>query len=377
MKDSKTLKSFIRFVVKVALIGLMAFGVWKFIFWYFWEYDRGPEAYASSYQRALLRQIYALEDEDRDPEIIVFGSSYVPFGIDTKTLETTVGDGRKAQILGIEAAIGVPYLIHVLEETAKPGDTVVYMLGESNPVNTDLISVSAALEPDKEKLFAFWKWRDASLPKSYLTWRKFYAFIVSPVSNKLLEKYSKKQPVYNVSSFDENGNMTLVLGMVTVELGRDEYLEEKIANLVQLYPEVSSQKGTLNMEGFTGKNEAITFREEAPAVEEEAETESAAPTEGQTGSETLAGVGTDSSAGGEEAGQDEDDNQEPAEETPSAVFMVFDSSGTLRYDARVVNGEVVDSYGNPIAGCYVNEAGNVKDAYWNEIDPRTGELIQP
>ena len=131
------------------------------------------------------------------------------------------------------------------------------------------------------------------------------------------------------------------------------------------------------MEGFTGKNEAITFREEAPAVEEEAETESAAPTEGQTGSETLAGVGTDSSAGGEEAGQDEDDNQEPAEETPSAVFMVFDSSGTLRYDARVVNGEVVDSYGNPIAGCYVNEAGNVKDAYWNEIDPRTGELIQP
>ena len=178
-------------------------------------------------------------------------------------------------------------------------------------------------------------------------------------------------------NFDENGNMTLVLGTVTVELGRDEYLEEKIANLVQLYPEVSSQKGTLNMEGFTGKNEAITFSEEAPAVEEEAETESAAPTEGQTGSETLAGVGTDSSAGGEEAGQDEDDNQEPAEETPSAVFMVFDSGGTLRYDARVVNGEVVDSYGNPIAGCYVNEAGNVKDAYWNEIDPRTGELIQP
>ena len=26
---------------------------------------------------------------------------------------------------------------------------------------------------------------------------------------------------------------------------------------------------------------------------------------------------------------------------------------------------------------WANEAGNVKDAYWNEIDPRTGELIQP
>ena len=56
--------------------------------------------------------------------------------------------------------------------------------------------------------------------------------------------------------------------------------------------------------------------------------------------------------------------------------MVFDSSGTLRYDAHVVNGQVVDAYGNPIDGCYVNENGNVMDAYWNEIDPHTGTLAQ-
>jgi Mn-containing catalase len=56
--------------------------------------------------------------------------------------------------------------------------------------------------------------------------------------------------------------------------------------------------------------------------------------------------------------------------------MVFDSSGTLRYDAHVVGGQVVDSYGNPIDGCYVNENGNVVDAYWNEIDPATGQLAQ-
>jgi Mn-containing catalase len=56
--------------------------------------------------------------------------------------------------------------------------------------------------------------------------------------------------------------------------------------------------------------------------------------------------------------------------------MVFDSSGTLRYDAHVSDGQVVDSYGNPIDGCYVNENGNVVDAYWNEIDPATGQLAQ-
>ena len=71
---------------------------------------------------------------------------------------------------------------------------------------------------------------------------------------------------------------------------------------------------------------------------------------------------------------------EPAPEESGQVgldaFMVFDSSGTLRYDAHVVNGEVVDAYGNPIPGCYVNEKGNVMDAYWNEIDPHTGTLAQ-
>ena len=40
------------------------------------------------------------------------------------------------------------------------------------------------------------------------------------------------------------------------------------------------------------------------------------------------------------------------------------------------NGQVLDKYGNPIPGCSVNEAGNVVDAYWNEIDPMTGTLAQ-
>ena len=66
-----------------------------------------------------------------------------------------------------------------------------------------------------------------------------------------------------------------------------------------------------------------------------------------------------------------------AEETSSGTpFMVFDSSGTLRYDAHVVNGQVVDGYGNLIDGCRVDENGNVVDAYWNVIDPNTGQLAQ-
>ena len=56
--------------------------------------------------------------------------------------------------------------------------------------------------------------------------------------------------------------------------------------------------------------------------------------------------------------------------------MVFNSSGTLVYNVHVSNGTVVDANGNPVPGCYVNENGHVVDAYMNEFDPSTGELIQ-
>ena len=185
-------------------------------------------------------------------------------------------------------------------------------------------------------------------------------------------------------TFDANQNMILRLGPVTVLLGRDEYLEEKVANLVSIYPQIQSEAGTLNMEGFTGKNEAITFKSDA-ASQQESETESSQEGEdGQSGEssagtiqpsgDSLAGEGSAAEAGPQEEGGQEEPEQE--EEVASTPFMVFDSSGTLRYDAHVVNGQVVDSYGNPIDGCTVNENGNVGDAYWNEIDPATGQLAQ-
>ena len=172
-------------------------------------------------------------------------------------------------------------------------------------------------------------------------------------------------------SFDSSGNMTLRLGLVVVKLGQDEYLEEKIANLVSIYPQIEGQDGTLNMEGFTGKNEAITFKTNEPEVRE---------TEGEASSGSLAGEGAGT---GEVPAEEQPAEEVPAEDGPAVTgeitgqgFMVFDSSGTLRYDAHVVDGQVVDGNGYLIDGCYVNENGNVVDAYWNEIDPNTGQLAQ-
>lgn len=192
-------------------------------------------------------------------------------------------------------------------------------------------------------------------------------------------------------SFDQSGNMTLRFGSVVVKLGQDEYLEEKIANLVQIYPQISGRSGTLNMEGFTGKNTSITFKEDGSGKgEDESETEG-----DNTSGETLAGVGTDTREadtddsgdgnaengdagheGAEDAGQGTDDSQDQDSGSTGTGVMAFDSNGSLHYDAHIVNGQVVDGSGNPIAGCSVDENGNIKDAYWNVIDPVTGQLVQ-
>ena len=202
-------------------------------------------------------------------------------------------------------------------------------------------------------------------------------------------------------SFDASGNMTLRYGNVVVQLGQDEYLEEKIANLVQIYPQISSKSGTLQMEGFTGKNSSVTFREDGKDTETESDASSGqtltgvgtdtketapAKTDAQS-AETTAGDGTSdgNNTDNGSASQDQntssqddgsqDQNTDNSSDSTTGV-MVFDSNGTLHYDAHIVNGQVVDSSGNPIAGCTVDENGNIKDAYWNVIDPATGQLVQ-
>ena len=261
-------------------------------------------------------------------------------------------------------------------------------------------------------------------------------------------------------TFDDNQNITMQIGSVTVELGQDEYLEEKTANLASIYKKVSSMKGTLNMTAFTGKNETITFKEDEtePVTEaEEEETEEKVEPPGTNVINSPAGVtfqcfdsngvlhndghvvnGTVVDASGNEIsgctlqedgtvkdaywniidtgivmpqqntttqggtqsdlpvgvvieGSGEDDaasqSQTPETQTPEtqaetqppqttgvSAFQAFDSNGVLHNDAHVVNGQVVDAYGNPLAGCTVLENGHVRDAYWNEIDPMTGTL---
>lgn len=177
--------------------------------------------------------------------------------------------------------------------------------------------------------------------------------------------------------FADNGDITVSIGGVEALLGQDEYLEEKIANLSAILNKMGDEHGTLHLESFTGKSDLTTF-----TPSDETETESELLTEetdaadgasdvlddgGEDGSNTDGAAGTDDSL-------TDDDSQEDNSSSSVVIAMVFDSSGTLVYNVHVENGTVVDSNGNPVSGCSVNENGDVVDAYMNVFDGKTGEL---
>ena len=163
-------------------------------------------------------------------------------------------------------------------------------------------------------------------------------------------------------SFDEQSNIFINIGTVVVALGQDEYLEEKVSNLETIYDKVAAQTGTLNMTAFTGKNETITFTKD----EEETEAETETPENGSAGTE-LQPDGSSGSGETTETAETPETQSQSSSLNSGTTFQAFDTYGTLHNDAQVVNGNIVDSYGNPLAGCYINESGQVVDAYWNIV----------
>lgn len=195
--------------------------------------------------------------------------------------------------------------------------------------------------------------------------------------------------------FGENMEITLYVGDIETELGQDEYLEEKTANLAKILPRLENQRGVLHMESFTGRNEQVPFTPEGAAGTDNSG--DASDGENEDGQQEGDGEGADDSGdsgltdtgenggsdqdglgGNDENGEGQDSGDDAGEDQESTTVypMVFNSSGTLVYNVHVENGIVVDEYGNPVPGVTVNENGNVVDAYMNVFDPNTGELIQ-
>ena len=143
------------------------------------------------------------------------------------------------QILGVEASYTVDTMTEILQETAIPGDTIVYMLGSSTLTydhgGSDFITTSIALESDKEKLTNYWNrhlWDYGTL-KNILLYRKLYTMFASKPVEAVRTKISDKEQVYDIASFDEKGMMTAVREgtLISTEVVPVEVLEFSNINL--------------------------------------------------------------------------------------------------------------------------------------------------
>ncbi len=75
---------------------------------------------------------------------------------------------------------------------------------------------------------------------------------------QLLQKYElKADKLY----FDHQGNMFVYFGEIRINMGPEDYSDEKIAHLRRILPSLAGKSGTLEMTNFTPDTHYITFTE--------------------------------------------------------------------------------------------------------------------
>lgn len=62
--------------------------------------------------------------------------------------------------------------------------------------------------------------------------------------------------------FDNSYHISLVYGDITVQLGKDEYLEDKMARVIAILPKLTGKKGILHLENVNDTVKTITFEQE-------------------------------------------------------------------------------------------------------------------
>ena len=77
--------------------------------------------------------------------------------------------------------------------------------------------------------------------------------------------FQKDEALPEYVTFDEKGQVSLVYDKVTVSLGRNEYIEDKMARAQAILPLIEGKEGTLHLESITETAKQVTFE---PAGEE-------------------------------------------------------------------------------------------------------------
>ena len=73
--------------------------------------------------------------------------------------------------------------------------------------------------------------------------------------------FQKNETIPDHIQFD-NGEISLLYGDITVNLGKDEYLEEKMTRILAILPLISGKKGILHAENVDDNSKTITLEQE-------------------------------------------------------------------------------------------------------------------
>lgn len=78
--------------------------------------------------------------------------------------------------------------------------------------------------------------------------------------------FQKNNTVPDHIEFDKSYNISLMYGEVTVSLGKDQYLEDKMNRVLAILPQIEGQKGVLHLETITDTSKMITFERDLAAI---------------------------------------------------------------------------------------------------------------
>ncbi len=157
--------------------------------------------------------------------------------------------------------------------------------------------------------------------------------------------FQKEQSLPDYVAFDGKGQITLMYGMITVNLGQNRYLEDKMARAIAILPKITGRKGILHLESVKENSKIVTFEPQEPTAEELAAIAGAA------------GVDPGELSVAEGTGEESEESQEPeepyvmSEDLQYALYAWI--GGYTEWGEYTGEGEY-DSYGNYI-GPYPTE----------------------
>ena len=84
--------------------------------------------------------------------------------------------------------------------------------------------------------------------------------------------FQKNDKIPDHIEFSDDGQISLLYGDITVKLGKDEYLEDKMTRVLAILPLITDKKGILHAENVNDNSKMITLEQETDETTDSSET---------------------------------------------------------------------------------------------------------